>query len=432
MIKARRTTKTGVVFLLTVITTTTLLAIYNQTVPPSHQVISIDEDDAPNFDYGHYDAANWRNLSKDKIQSLSKLGRILYLDEELPELIQTAKQFKILVWKYGSTINDRHIKRYSSENHDPFEYCSVKNCILTYDGDQLANADIVLIHLHRTTGTKDLPPNDKRSPNQIWAFMTDESPFHTFLHTKENKFIEYNGIFNWSMTYRMDSDIPVPYGRTILRPHEDPSKEFDLYKWFLSKRHDVLVAIMGSNCGSKNHRWEYVKQLQNHMSVDVYGACGTLKCMGHFRMDCPDINRYMFYLSFENSNCDEYITEKLWWNAYAKNAIPIVMGAPKDNYTSLLPPNSFINVDDFATPRDLATYLNYLFNTPSEFRRFFRWRKHFQVLNEHGYFQSLSYHYCRVCEAMNYNKKQPKVYKDLQKFWSVDSNCYPAWDKIYD
>ena len=44
----------------------------------------------------------------------------------------------------------------------------------------------------------------------------------------------------------------------------------------------------------------------------------SMTCAGHFMRDCPDLNDYKFYLAFENSLCSEYITEKLWWNAYSK------------------------------------------------------------------------------------------------------------------
>lgn len=70
---------------------------------------------------------------------------------------------------------------------------------------------------------------------------------------------------------RMDSDIPVPYGRTVLK--SQPST----VQLLLNKRKDVLVAILGSNCGGKNRRWEYVKELQKYIKIDVYGGCGTLK-----------------------------------------------------------------------------------------------------------------------------------------------------------
>ena len=44
----------------------------------------------------------------------------------------------------------------------------------------------------------------------------------------------------------------------------------------------------------------------------------SMTCAGHFMRDCPDLDDYKFYLAFENSLCSEYITEKLWWNAYSK------------------------------------------------------------------------------------------------------------------
>ena len=70
----------------------------------------------------------------------------------------------------------------------------------------------------------------------------------------------------------MDSDIPVPYGRTV--PKKYPLNNLDLA---INKRRDVLVAILGSNCDGDNNRWRYVKELQKHLRVDVYGGCGPFK-----------------------------------------------------------------------------------------------------------------------------------------------------------
>ncbi len=37
----------------------------------------------------------------------------------------------------------------------------------------------------------------------------------TLDHPEKEKFLLYNGQFNWTMTYRRDSDIFIPYGRFI-------------------------------------------------------------------------------------------------------------------------------------------------------------------------------------------------------------------------
>lgn len=57
----------------------------------------------------------------------------------------------------------------------------------------------------------------------------------------------------------------------MLKKHPSP------YHFKLNKRRDVLIAILGSNCGGKNKRWDYVKELQKYIKVDVYGGCGSLK-----------------------------------------------------------------------------------------------------------------------------------------------------------
>jgi hypothetical protein len=183
---------------------------------------------------------------------------------------------------------------------------------------------------------------------------------------------------------------------------------------------------------AKTHRGRYLwglRQAENvrrRRGVDA-GLKLVCRCPGHFKANCRDIDDYMFYLSFENSNCDGYVTEKVWWNAYEKNSIPIVMGASQENYRKLLPPRSYLNIDDYAHPKDLATYIRYL-NSTGKYREYYAWKRDFEVLNEHGYFQSKSYHYCRVCEALNYNDKKTKVYQDLRNFWNVSKDCHPAWD----
>jgi glycoprotein 3-alpha-L-fucosyltransferase len=76
------------------------------------------------------------------------------------------------------------------------------------------------------------------------------------------------------------------------------------------------VAWFVSNCGARNRRLQYAHDLQKHISVDIYGACGTKKCPRSTAAKCFDMldRDYKFYLAFENSNCKDYITEKFFVN----------------------------------------------------------------------------------------------------------------------
>ena len=53
--------------------------------------------------------------------------------------------------------------------------------------------------------------------------------------------------------------------------------------------------------------------------------------------------------------------------------LPIVMGAPKSDYTRAAPPNSFIHVDDFSSPRQLAEYFHLLNSDDEMYNRYFDW-----------------------------------------------------------
>ena len=65
------------------------------------------------------------------------------------------------------------------------------------------------------------------------------------------------------------------------------------------------MAQMVSNCNSRSDREGLVQSLLKHIQVDVYGACGSLKCDPHTPEECYQMlsQRYKFYLSLENSVC---------------------------------------------------------------------------------------------------------------------------------
>uniref|UniRef100_A0A5K4EP96 Fucosyltransferase n=1 Tax=Schistosoma mansoni TaxID=6183 RepID=A0A5K4EP96_SCHMA len=117
--------------------------------------------------------------------------------------------------------------------------------------------------------------------------------------------------------------------------------------------------------------------------VDIYGKCGTKICPRNLVNDplLPDCfklirENYKFYLSFENSLCRWYITEKLFKNALKNDILPIVMGASIEEYERVAPPYSFIHVDQFESPAKLADYLKYLDKNDTAYNEYFAWHGH--------------------------------------------------------
>lgn len=84
------------------------------------------------------------------------------------------------------------------------------------------------------------------------------------------------------------------------------------------------------------------------------------------------IGHYRFYLAFENSRSESYVTEKLW-QPLLMGAIPIYWGAP--NVNDFLPhPNAIIRVSDFESIEGLANYLQFLTTSDTAYQRHMEWR----------------------------------------------------------
>ena len=106
-------------------------------------------------------------------------------------------------------------------------------------------------------------------------------------------------------------------------------------------------------------RENLVKDLSRYIQVDIYGGCGTLKCVKEKENTCNQMmnQTYKFYLSLENSVCQvfqallkyllnffvskDYVTEK-YFKVLPFNVIPIVLNGA--NMSRIAPPHSYINV----------------------------------------------------------------------------------------
>lgn len=287
---------------------------------------------------------------------------------------------------------------------EAFDDCEYK-CEITYERELLPLTDAVGFHgpdIHRLSNSL---PNRTR-PDQIWFYYILENP------TNCNTSSSLNGIFNWTMSYRQNSEIYIPYGKySPLEPGEKV-KDVDLaYK-------DLFVAWMASNC-RETERNGYVGELQKFIPVDVFGNCGKFTCPRPRRSaSCRLLlKRYKFYLAFENGNCHDYITEKYWDNALENDIVPVVMGGANYSNPALAIPNSYIDVRDFSSPKELAEYLVYLYQNDTAYMEYFQWKKKYKLV--------APMRACSMCTAL-YNQElydPPRTVVDLGKTWSK-SDCW--------
>ena len=118
------------------------------------------------------------------------------------------------------------------------------------------------------------------------------------------------------------------------------------------------------------------------LSTSIYGRCAKTMIEKRSQDEQLELRRNKFYLSFENSKCRGYVTEKLYKilnKEISENPpVPIVMGEKKIWYDLNLPQKSCIHIDDFASSNELAKYLFFLNSNHTEYMRYLEWRKYYK------------------------------------------------------
>ncbi|XP_059047145.1 alpha-(1,3)-fucosyltransferase C-like [Achroia grisella] len=345
--------------------------------------------------------------------------------------------------------NMKYILQWTTPTNVPFVYmgigqqgfidrkCSYTNCIVTANRTYLGDVkkfDVIAFAGPEVVRTplNNLP--HERSPEQKFVFTNIESSH--YYPVCSNKF---DGYFNWTWTFRLDSE--ARWGYIIVRDADNniigPNK---IMHWIKFEDMDPVseeiktqlktktktAAWFVSNCYSKSRREKYVEDLKGELSkynltIDVYGNCGTMKCSRDNEEICDDIVKesYYFYLSFENSFSEDYVTEKLL-RGLQSNAIPIVYGGA--NYTRFMPEGIYLNARELGVEK-LAAKMNELINNPEEYAEYFRWKKYYSY---HKRAESIDTDdYCGFCSLLNNEEMLHKksVLQNFRKWWDSPDLC---------
>lgn len=323
------------------------------------------------------------------------LTRIVQLDEEVT---QYNGHDTILFWT--PFFSDKNWSGLLVENYS----CG---CYLTDDRRMLKHSQRVVFHW-RDLSVNDFPPKYK---NQKWVWFLLESPEYTHKKTVLNSVQRH---IDCTATYRLDSDFYHPYGCS----HNLPVNYQNTVNSCRKRR---SVAWLVSACSTASQREKYVEELAKYIDVDIYGKCGQdcddkpIPCHQHLE------ENYLFYLSFENSICKDYLTEKIY-KILPLNMVPVVLGGA--DYERLLPNNSFINAAKFKSPKELALYLHKVKGDEKLCKSYFTWKSNY-VKNTSLCPNTA----CSICKAAKSNTKCRSFNSSLVKWWYDEANCI-TWSQM--
>uniref|UniRef100_A0A0R3S4C3 Fucosyltransferase n=1 Tax=Elaeophora elaphi TaxID=1147741 RepID=A0A0R3S4C3_9BILA len=281
--------------------------------------------------------------------------------------------------------------------------CKEWKCIIRFRKSDsiIPTADAILIN--------SMKKHYRRHPNQYYIFFTQESSANYPIDDLS---------FNLTLNFIRNSPISSPYGYTV-KLAKDSKPIGSLINNNSIRNKSIPIAWFVSNCETASQRELYVNYLQKYLTVDIFGACGNKQCKHNKSCEHQLDNVYYFYLAFENSICEDYITEKLWKHGYGHDVIPIIL--KRSIVEQYAPPHSFIAVDDFATVRDLAIYLKYLMHNISAYREYFEWRREYKVLfldgNIHDELER-PWGFCQLCRLIWINPRPKYVIENFIDFWN--------------
>jgi hypothetical protein len=260
-------------------------------------------------------------------------------------------------------------------------------CELTFDRTRFDEADAVVFHIPSLSMDREL---HKRN-GQRWVAASMESEAN-YPQLRSPELLRW---FDYTMTYRLDSDFPAPYldeviANELLAPPQP-------------KTADAPAVYIASSTMNRSGRTEYVRELMQYIAVDSYGRALQNRTFADDRgreTKLAMIARYKFTLAFENSIAQDYVTEK-FFDPLIAGSVPVYLGAP--NVADFAPgERCFIDTADFAGPRELADELLRLASDERAYKEYLAWKtkpfsERFQRLVDLKRTHAL----CRLCAALS-------------------------------
>uniref|UniRef100_A0A6M2CYS2 Fucosyltransferase n=1 Tax=Rhipicephalus microplus TaxID=6941 RepID=A0A6M2CYS2_RHIMP len=305
-------------------------------------------------------------------------------------------------------------------------------CEITDNRTRFEWSDAVVFEAGRLN-MLDLPRRSTKFPMWVlWVVthLSPESPMPLNIGGSDKYGIFPDGIrtrFNWTMGRRDDADIVVPY--KVWRC--DVPGDFVVANTAEDNRNALghptrtkEVAWIASGCETdayrrmrardrylsydKSEKWGHTL-----VDVDVFDKCGKGTCAT--TRDCVRkiAARYYFIVVRIQPDCFHSVYE-LIYDAFEYDLVPVVLAPP--NTTLKVPYNSIVSSADIQKPGQLAAFLSALIDNPSEYERYFEWKKRCCLI---PYREDI----CPLCQALHEKFPRKQAHIDAYDWWTAHNIC---------
>ncbi|XP_075734215.1 alpha-(1,3)-fucosyltransferase C isoform X1 [Rhipicephalus microplus] len=291
-----------------------------------------------------------------------------------------------------------------------------KGCEVTEDHARVYHSDVIVFD-GNSLRTADFPTY--RHQGQAWIFWATDSPDGALARYLPRTAPP----FNWTMGFRQDADIVLPYRTWTFLAEPDADTQHDLPSIYTNKTLNAVWLI--SECeqeefehprGPMNSHWRgterFVKEISDEVYIDLIPKCGAEYCSS--RDECLSVfqETHFFIFVMESSPCFQHPAEIIY-DALNYTIVPVYFGA--NSLGTSLPPHSFLDTTRIKNAQGIVSVLSKVRSLLKLYSPFFLMRSHYRVNVPSNNLDAL----CSALQDEGINSS----YTDIVSWWLSRATC---------
>uniref|UniRef100_A0A0N4ZUY5 Fucosyltransferase n=1 Tax=Parastrongyloides trichosuri TaxID=131310 RepID=A0A0N4ZUY5_PARTI len=297
--------------------------------------------------------------------------------------------------------------------------CPVFKCEIIFNHRKSFDVDAILFEEEYITNkhrTKFILP--RRKNNKVLNVYTSiQSPIPASKNGFKRNYKLPVDYFNLIFSYNSFSDIIFNYGGPWILNEKLSKKPFNREDKDIFKYKDTPIIWINKNCKKTKGQNYIINNLKSKIKLEQFERCNdTLEINKTFTKKIYE--KYYFYVVMDEAECQEYLTQS-YWEAITFNVVPIVTA--RRIYKNVVPPSSFIAMDDYKNADEMISYLNFLMENKEVYSRYFNYRnKGWMVLQKND-----DYNVCNLCKKLIEHKRKGSYtkFKNINLWIHQYNNC---------